>query len=414
MKVSGSGTIVALEKPERTCQKWQLRVPCGRDPLTGKYVTKTRRVSGMNKSDAKKALRDFVAEIEGMSAFDANTVTVEVYAAAWLESRKAQPKPPSAGTLRTESVAVRTITKGIGTLRVHDLDAELVKDFYARLMSGECSLSGKPVSGTTARKTATVLHAILKRAVRQHILTTNPCDLLEQGEKPANDTKERQILSDGETAKLANDVFFGEPESHRVGVALALGCGLRREELLGLSWGDIDLKGRVLHVRHAYSQDGLELRQPKSKAGTRSVELWPEVVDLLTSWKRVQHGDLMALGIQQSPWTPVVTSAVGGRIHPVNYSRWWKGYTKRLGISQVGIHALRHMFVTGLGRNGTDLKSVQTLMGDSTGAVALNTYTHAHEDNKRATMDNYGQWLMCLAGHRTSTEDGATKDAGAA
>lgn len=407
MKVQGTGTLVALEKPEKTCQRWQLRVPCGRDPLTGKYKTKTKRVTGMSKSQAQKALREFIAEVEGMSSFDANTVTVEAFANSWLESRRTQPNPPSAGTLRTEGVAVRTIVKGIGTLKVHDLDAEAVKDFYARLMSGECSLSGKPVSGTTAKKTASVLHAILRRAVRQHILQTNPCDLLEPGEKPTNDTGERHVLSDEETAKIVAEVFFGQPESHRVGVALALGCGLRREELLGLAWEDVDLNDRTIRVRHAYSQDGLELKEPKSKAGNRSIELYPELVDLLTRWRKVQHGELLSLGIQQSPWTPVVTSAVGGRIHPVNYSRWWKSYTNKLGITSCGIHTLRHMYVTGLSPVATDLKTVQDLMGDSTGSIALNVYTHGREDNRRKSMNAYGEWLMGLVPDEARKASGA-------
>ena len=65
-KVTGEGTIVQLEKdkPKSKCRKWQLRVPVGLDPRTGKYKTRTRRVSDMNYTQAKKALRDFIEEIE--------------------------------------------------------------------------------------------------------------------------------------------------------------------------------------------------------------------------------------------------------------------------------------------------------------------------------------------------------------
>ena len=63
-KVTGEGTIVQLEKdkPKSKCRKWQLRVPVGLDPRTGKYKTRTRRVSDVSYTQAKKALRDFIDE----------------------------------------------------------------------------------------------------------------------------------------------------------------------------------------------------------------------------------------------------------------------------------------------------------------------------------------------------------------
>lgn len=121
MKVRGQGTIVALEKPERTCRKWQLRVSVGYDWGSKQYKTKTRRVSG-TKTEAKAELRNFIAELEGTSVLDANTVTLGSYAEDWLESRKSQPQPPRAGTMRNNSVAVRTIQKGLGSERLIDLD----------------------------------------------------------------------------------------------------------------------------------------------------------------------------------------------------------------------------------------------------------------------------------------------------
>jgi integrase len=400
MKVRGQGTIVALEKPERTCRKWQLRVSVGYDWGSKQYKTKTRRVSG-TKTEAKAELRNFIAELEGTSVLDANTVTLGSYAEDWLEARKSQPQPPRAGTMRNNSVAVRTIQKGLGSERLIDLDFNTVADFYRRLMAGECSLSGKPVSGTTARKVSVVLHQILKRAVRQGLIQSNPCDQLESVEKPSVDTAERRPLSDDEARRLVAALYAGDPDAHKVGAALALECGLRREEVLGLSWDDVDLEHGLVHVRHAYTSDELSLQKPKSAAGDRMIPINPAgpLCSGLKRWHELQSESLGRLGLVQERSTPIVTSSTGGHIHPNNFSRWWYSFCKKAGIPRCGFHALRHTYATSLGRSGTDPKTLQYLLGDSTGTIALKIYEHYSSDNGRSAMEGMSRLL-----HGTSPE----------
>ena len=88
-KVIGEGTIVQLEKdkPKSKCRKWQLRVPVGLDPRTGKYKTRTRRVKDMTYTQAKKALRDFIEEIEDDKVWRRTGTTFEECAADFMERR---------------------------------------------------------------------------------------------------------------------------------------------------------------------------------------------------------------------------------------------------------------------------------------------------------------------------------------
>lgn len=87
-KVTGEGTIVQLEKdkPMSKCRKWQLRVPVGMDPRTGKYRTRTRRFGG-TWTEAKSALREFIEEIEGDHVRGRTDYTFEAYCQRYLESR---------------------------------------------------------------------------------------------------------------------------------------------------------------------------------------------------------------------------------------------------------------------------------------------------------------------------------------
>lgn len=100
-KVTGEGTIVQLEKdkPKSKCRKWQLRVPIGLDPRTGKYKTRTRRVSDMSFAQAKKALRDFIEELEHDEVQGRTSHAFEEYCQRFLEVR-ASKKEVAATTLK--------------------------------------------------------------------------------------------------------------------------------------------------------------------------------------------------------------------------------------------------------------------------------------------------------------------------
>ena len=216
MKVQSDGVLIALEKG-RNCRNWKLQVSLGYDALTGKYRKTSRTVHDMSKTQAKEELRRFVLELQNQSTLDANSVTVGEYAEEWLRERRNAAKPPRAGTLRNNDVAVRTIKKGLGNVLLKDLNAQQVASFYAGLVSGEATLSGRPMSGTSARKIATTLQQMLSKAVRRRLIQSNPCDLLEREDKPQVDTREKEPLSDADAARLVANLYDGAPDAHRIG-----------------------------------------------------------------------------------------------------------------------------------------------------------------------------------------------------
>lgn len=387
MKVQGNGTLIALDK-SRNCRDWKLQVSLGFDPAKRRYRKTSRTVHGLTKTEAKEELRKFIRELQTQSTLDANTVTVGEYAGAWLDERRNAAQPPRAGTLRNNDVAVRTIQGNLGSVLLKDLNAQQVAAFYAGLTSGEATLSGKPMSGTTARKIATTLQQMLSKAVRRRLIPSNPCDLLEREDKPQVDTREKEPLSDADAARLVANLYDGKPDAHRMGATLCLELGLRREETLGLSWGDVDLLGGEIHVHGAYTQDELAVMKPKSVKGDRYMPIAGSPLQArLAQWAKVQGAHLSKLGLPQTALTPVITSATGGRIQPNNFSRWWSSYCRRIGIRTCGLHTLRHSFASSLARRGANVKDIQDLLGDATGDVALNVYMHANEDGKRRAMN---------------------------
>ncbi|MFR5194136.1 MAG: hypothetical protein ACLTEX_02070 [Eggerthella lenta] len=146
-KVIGEGTIVQLEKdkPKSKCRKWQLRVPVGLDPRTGKYKTRTRRVNDMTYTQAKKALRDFIEEIEDDRVWRRTGTTFEECAADFMERRDLSGEFSQNTQLRYRR-CFKAVSRHIGKAEIALITPEMIEDMYAAMRQGD-TLSGKPSSG---------------------------------------------------------------------------------------------------------------------------------------------------------------------------------------------------------------------------------------------------------------------------
>ena len=130
----------------------------------------------------------------------------------------------------------KTIASWMGRVKITDVSQDTVLSFYVALRTGEASISGKPLSGTTAQGIAMALDSMMRLALKKRLIRENPCEGLE---KPRNDTEEKEALPVEVLRRLILDLLEGQPDARRMGVLLAITCGLNREELLGLNWGDV-------------------------------------------------------------------------------------------------------------------------------------------------------------------------------
>lgn len=376
VKIRGKGTIVPLEKPERRCQRWQLRVSVGRDPITGKYKTKTRRFEG-SKTEAQMELRAFINELESGIRTDTTEMTFEAYAEQWLRAREASGRI-ARGTLRKDRQRVSYLLPLIGGIRLLDLNAEVIERAMLRLLVGG-GREGRPLSGTTANGAFVTLKQVLDDAVRKDVMPRNPC---ERVIPPRKDTAEKAALGKAQARRLALLLTEGLPDARRMGALLALCCGLRRGEVLGLRWQDVDFESRVLRVSHSLSADGRELKEPKSAAGKRAIPIDGPLLERLREWRGVQGRYLVPLGVMPDGGCPVVTSSEGGTIHPENYGRWWRAWADENGYPTLSFHQLRHTYATMLVAQGTDLVTAKGLMGHSDASMLTNVYAHQVDENR--------------------------------
>ena len=147
---------------------------------------------------------------------------------------------------------------------------------------------------------------------------------------------------------------------------IELATGLRRGELLGLKWEDIDLTAGVIRVRRQVSRiDGKIVEAPlKTKNAYRTVTISPQAVEVLNAQKAKTNDEY------------VFPSPNGGPISPDSVNNMLKRVLKRAGIPRVRFHDLRHTFATLALQNGVDIKTVSGMLGHFSADFTLDTYAH--------------------------------------
>ncbi|MBK9972575.1 MAG: site-specific integrase [Acidimicrobiaceae bacterium] len=207
---------------------------------------------------------------------------------------------------------------------------------------------------------------------------------------------------------------------HGIGYVLAAGCALRRGEVAGLRWGDVDAEGATVRVERAVQVVGHSTRvaAPKTESGKRTVPLMPAVAEALESWRRVQRDALLAHGIRVTNSTPILTWITGGRsrggqrpsevgapVHPQTLAAGCAKACEALGTPVVGLHGLRHVCITlGLtpreaGGFGWSPSVGAAFAGHADETITLRTYTHLSQRSVAAAVQD-GYVRRWLRGHR--------------
>jgi integrase len=159
---------------------------------------------------------------------------------------------------------------------------------------------------------------------------------------------------------------------------LALMTGLRRGELLGLRWEDIDLESRQLQVRRALQRtsSGLRFVDPKSESALRTVVLPRLAVRHLWEHRKRQNTERLTLGEAWHDQGLVFASAVGTPIEPRNVNRRWDELREKAGLEWLRLHDLRHGCATFLLAAGIPARAIMEVLGHSEIGVTMNTYAH--------------------------------------
>jgi integrase len=239
------------------------------------------------------------------------------------------------------------------------------------------------LSAITRRKARQNAYAIFKFGIKQRQILINPVTGSSVPKREKNHvTQVRLPLSKSEWMDYL-EKFRETPLDTFVHIGALL--GLRRGEIIGLNWSDIDFETNYLFVRHSAreltvrrpdgsSQTTLVLNDPKTKHSKRKLEMNPVLVDSLKRQLRRQKEAKLAAGSAWNNTDAVFTSSVGTRIYPSNVHKQFKKLTLSLGLRYVRIHDLRHTVAHLLLDEEIPLESVSRLLGHSSLSITMDIY----------------------------------------
>jgi integrase len=373
--VSGSIT-------RRGIRSWRVKFEAGdRDPNTGKRQTRYITVRG-TKKDAQRELIRLLGEVENGTAVDPSRAMVTEYLRAWLEHGEGlSPKTLE----RYRQLAEQQIIPHLGAIPLQKLRPAQVQGWHGLLLKSG-GKDRKPLSARTVGHAHRVLHGALERAMRLEIISRNAARPVPP---PKVAITEATTLNADQISEVLMGLQgyggrYGSLPLHPIAV-LAIGTGMRRGEICGLSWGAVDLdKARVrIECSLEETADGLRFKSPKTAHGRRTVSLPASAVATLREHRNRQLEHRLALGLGRLGNDDLVFPMPDGSPYPPDkLSRDWGHAVRDRKLPAASFHALRHSHASALIAAGVDIVTVSRRLGHGSPAITLRVYAHAFSVDK--------------------------------
>ena len=326
-RANGEGNI-----RKRKDGRWEGRYTAGHDPVTGKQIFKN--VLGKTQAEVKEKLARALVEAGQVDFTKTGQYTVGTWMDTWFENvAKVKVRPSSHQTYK--GYIGNHIKPNIGNIPLEKLTTMDLQKFYRKLLTQgrveriESKEQPKGLSAKTVRNINQVISSAMDFAVAQKIISENPCKAVTL---PKLEHKEMQTIP-------AEQLQTFLQEAKATGVYemyyIELATGLRRGELLGLKWTDIDWKNGIIKVRRQVARvDGKIVEAPlKTKNSYRAVSISPQAIEVLREQKRKTNDQY------------VFPSPNGGPISPDSVNNMLRRVLERAGIPKVRFHDLRHTLV---------------------------------------------------------------------
>lgn len=392
--------------PEQQCPAcgsseftWSFKVTLGKKP-DGR-PNQVKRGGFERKADAEDELRRLLEEHSQGRHVDRSRMTVAEFLDEWLEARRLKVSP---STLANNQDTVRQyLAPRLGTVPLQELTPPQVNAAYADLRDNGRTRGEGPLSASTIRKAHTVLHKALNDAKRWGYVATNAATDADPPTATAvkNARKKAiQVWTVEQIQTFAGWLLDHRPELYALWL-LAISTGLRRSELLGLRWEDVDLDRGRLAVRQVLIKvdGGMRFKEaPKSQHGYRTIRFSARIADVLRVHRTSQTKDRLE---SPFPWAdhdlvfcrpdPTTTGEpAGGPWHPDTITHRLGEAIDASGLPRIRpLQDMRHSHATVLLLEGEHMKVVQERLGHHSFAFTADTYTHLAAGMDEAAADRF-------------------------
>jgi len=313
---------------------------------------------GTTKKKARERLRELENQLENGTYIPLRKVpTFAEVAEEWLKHKKPNPR---ASTWSVYEGHTRNHFNDVGSLKINKITVATIEKYVSKRQSDGMNI-------LTLRKILVSFGQIMAYAARHRYIGYNP---FRDAEKPKDQGKVKKkkirVLNPDEINAL---IGAESSPKHKMLFRLAIMCGARQGELLGLKWSDIDWENKQIHIQRTYYNQAWY--DVKTEASNRRIDIGPDTLTELKRWKVACPSNRLSLVFPNGDGQPID--------HNNLVKRFFKPASDRAGVSGIRFHDLRHTFASLLIEQGENPKYIQKQLGHSNPTVTLNIYAHLFE-----------------------------------
>lgn len=361
----------------KTVVRYRVKVDVGTDPGTGKRRQAKRHCR--TESDARKLLSELQNKAVTGTYVSPSKITVEQVCANYIAGRH---------NLRESSLAkleydLAPLRERHGTLPAQRLSKSHVDTLVTDLVTGGTvtakGRTRRPWSPVAVNKVISTIDQVLDDALDQKIVTSNVAAKVARVSTVHKDVATFTVV---EVEQLRKQ-FVKDRIGHAWELAL---YGLRRGEIAGLRWSDIDFTNKTLAIaNNRVSAGGATVENdPKSHASRRELPLPDRLVKVLRAAKKRQTTERLALGEHYGSGEYVVCNEIGEPYNPAVLSRYWADSVKAAGVRHIKLHGGRHTAATLMHLDGVPIAVIAAWIGHSDPTLTLRVYAHSQDDALKA------------------------------
>lgn len=359
-----------------------------RDPVTN--TNKRKPLYGKSRPEVIAAKKEWETEFDRTGVVPSGKLLTKDWLTTWLTTYKKSSVRENTYQGEKRIVEKHLIPK-IGDYQLKNLRTEHIQRMLNDKLENGSLKGNNPLSPRMVEHIYVVLHDALEQAVKNQIIGRNPCVAVN---KPKKSKTEFTPWTTEQT-----NCFLKSVKKSRLFTLymVAWGAGLRRSEILGLKWPDLDLRKGSLTVNRALVKvvgtPPYKFEDPKTKRSRRMIPLPLQVTKELNAWRKRQAAENLAFNGKYNPLDLVFCDEAGQPYNPDFISRSFKEDRETAKLPAIRFHDLRHGHATQLLEMGEDIKVISDRLGHSTISITADTYAHVAEKMQRSASDKLGKSL---------------------
>lgn len=363
---------------------YRLAVSAGKD-ANGKQLYHSKTVTCESLAEAKEQWTLFAADILKGNVIEAGKekMTLSEFYAYWLHHYSSVNNQKS--TQAYNAALFVRIEAALGHLQIDKIDSPRLLQFVSQLRDPQAGHNDKPLAASTIKKHIVLLDTIFSYAVKHGYCKVNPAKKVEL---PKIAKKKKTLPTEADLQKFMQ-LLASEPIKNQLLVYLAFTAGLRREEIFGLQWGDIDFIKNTVNITRAVvyiAGEPLLEKGTKSDTSNRTISLPVQVIKMFEEYKaerkaaakrKAKRNKIVQLVDQFATNAWIFTQPNGKVGHPHSFNGFLRRFCEENNLPPISPHTFRHLSGSYLLNAGLDLAAVSQKLGHSRKSFTADTYVHS-------------------------------------